>query len=321
MITLTHDIVDAVSLKEHQRLINKADHKRLFLAPAGQEHYKLLRYLASQVDTDIVELGTHAGTGSLALALGTKKIVHTFNVRDQFTSYPLKNIKRYIGEIFQLGLAELMLQCDLVFLDTAHNGPFEKKVYTYLVEQRYKGILLLDDIFYNDSMHKFWKGISTLKYNITYLGHGFRNCGTGIVDFGNNLHRPRTCPRRMREPGPWSREEHLDSWRADRWASGRWPQGYSQPKSCSFCGGVYPDDAISLVRKGWEVDPTDKWYKRYLQPPGYRQQVKRTLQRIRGIPVPDMSITLPTPPVKLYVQHFSEDQMETFNKAIKSESQ
>ena len=190
MITLTHDIVNGVSLKEHHHLINRHDHKRLFLAPAGQEHYKLLKYLASQVDTDIVELGTHVGTGSLALALGTKKIVHTFNVRDQFTAYPLKNIKRYIGEIFELGLAELMLKCDLIFLDTAHNGPFETKVYTYLVEHEYRGILLLDDIFYTPGMKEFWNGISTVKYDITYLGHGFQNCGTGIVDFGNHLHRP-----------------------------------------------------------------------------------------------------------------------------------
>ncbi len=188
MLQLSHTLVDEVSLLPYIRFITRKDHHRLYRAPAGQEHYKLLHYLASQVDTDIVELGTHHGTGSLALAVGTNHVVHTFDIRDLYSVSPSpSNIKRYIGNIFDLGQADLMLLCDLVFLDTAHRGKFEWEVYTYLVENGFTGILLLDDIHLNEPMEEFWESIYTTKYDITGLGHGFNNCGTGLVDFGGHI--------------------------------------------------------------------------------------------------------------------------------------
>lgn len=128
-----------------------------------------------------------------------------------------------------------------------------------------------------------------------------------------------TCGRRMGEMGPWKHEENLDSWERGRWAStqadadaevaeftAQYPGGSmgntfwqwgEQPRTCSFCGGIHPDDAARLVKEGWSIGITDKSYKRYLEQPTHRPG---------GL----------IPPVKLYVQHFSPEQIKAFNEAI-----
>ena len=101
--------------------------------------------------------------------------------------------------------------------------------------------------------------------------------------------------------------EYHDSWTTYRWGphyKARWPEGwaagqrilYDKPRTCSYCGGAHPDDVIALMERGWWVEATDKNYKRYLHAPS-------------GLPEP-------SPPVKIYVQHFSEAQVDRFNKII-----
>jgi hypothetical protein len=135
-----------------------------------------------------------------------------------------------------------------------------------------------------------------------------------------------TCPRRIEQPGPWALDQNVDTWRTDRWtrwnelqsAIGRlafrlgmrrtrfgisplagggdtwpWSDHWQPPRSCSFCGGAHPDDAITLARAGWKLEATGKMYKFYLNPPGCRASY------------PD-----PAPPVKLYAQHFTPEQFK-----------
>lgn len=56
----------------------------------------------------------------------------------------------------------------------------------------YKGILILDDIYFNNSMKGFWGSITEKKYDLTNVGHkelGNLNIptGTGLVDFGGTI--------------------------------------------------------------------------------------------------------------------------------------
>lgn len=76
-----------------------------------------------------------------------------------------------------------------------------------------------------------------------------------------------------------------------------WPGNKTQPRICSYCGGIHPEDAIALIEEGWLVGGTDKAYKRYLEPPNGKSLV---------------------PPVKLYVQHFTQGQVDRFNLALRS---
>lgn len=156
-----------------------------------------------------------------------------------------------------------------------------------------------------------------------------------------------TCPRRMQEIGPWKYEPNLDSWQTNRWLTDpeevaklhaeieakstskiNWGlyndlwlwESSPPPRTCSFCGGINPDDAIKLIEQGWEAESTYKRYKRYLNPPGNQTRHEAYLASCRdpnrepgqGVP----SIWSPTPPVKLYVQHFSDDQIAKFNAII-----
>lgn len=127
------------------------------------------------------------------------------------------------------------------------------------------------------------------------------------------------CPRRDEGLGYREQAPDADAWERGRWAANqqeadaevaefmaqhpngghhgqfwRWPG--EQPRTCSFCGGIHPDDAVALVRAGWRIDGTDKGYKRYMEPPGGHI----------------------SPPVKLYVQHFDEQQIAAFNEAIRA---
>ena len=131
-------------------------------------------------------------------------------------------------------------------------------------------------------------------------------------------HGEHQCARR----GEWhpGRVAGPDYWERGRWAATReeadaevaefmaqhptgmmghvlWDYTPEQPRTCSYCGGIHPDDAVALVKAGWRVEPTTKGYKRYLAPPEGRPH--------------------PVPPVKLYVQHFDAAQVAAFNDALR----
>jgi len=53
-------------------------------------------------------------------------------------------------------------------------------VFHYLKENKYKGVLLLDDICWSDEMIELWNKINVRKYDLTDIGHG-----GGIAPSGN----------------------------------------------------------------------------------------------------------------------------------------
>lgn len=70
-----------------------------------------------------------------------------------------------------------------------------------------------------------------------------------------------TCPRRIREIGPWEHKEGLDRWNktgADR--------------TCSFCGSLHPEDFEHVLERviadpSCRIDHSDKSYKIYIHRP------------------------------------------------------
>lgn len=146
-----------------------------------------------------------------------------------------------------------------------------------------------------------------------------------------------TCPMGAGKPILLTAE-----WRADRWcaseeeaaaemeqfassnpggsiASPLWRGPGPLPRTCSFCGGVHPEDAIALVSLGWEVEATTKGHKRYLTPPGTATRNRVMMERLdegRDPVVAVPSVWSPGPPVKLYIAHFSEAQATRFNDTL-----
>ena len=104
-----------------------------------------------------------------------------------------------------------------------------------------------------------------------------------------------SCPRRMKEMGPWEREENLDAWRE----SGRVPG-----LSCSFCGSLHPERFLELITEGWVVEPTDKTYKAYL---GHAPATEER-SVMPGEPLPPVAGGR----AKFYYQHFSDEQQQYF---------
>ena len=184
--------VNLIDLTSFVNCITRQDHKTIFLAPPGENHYGLLAYLSLIKNNQfIVELGTHHGTSSLALSVNSTNHILTYDIIDRYGIRPQpKNVERKIGDIFDLKNEDILLKTNFIFLDTAHTGTFEWKVYNFLVNNNYKGILVLDDIHWNNPMKDFWNGINITKYDITDIGHGICPdgiAGTGIVDFSNQL--------------------------------------------------------------------------------------------------------------------------------------
>lgn len=98
-----------------------------------------------------------------------------------------------------------------------------------------------------------------------------------------------TCPRRMREMGPWERSGGQDEWRDEPRRDGE------AVPYCSFCGSLHPGKFLELIAEGWEVGPTDKNYKAYLHPP--RGKDGERSHEVRA---------------KFYYQHLSSAQQQQF---------
>lgn len=144
---------------------------------------------------------------------------------------------------------------------------------------------------------------------------------------------PFVCPDRMPDPhGVFKIQPKEDQWDVDRWTpdgrvaqSGKveWNCASFYPRSCSYCGCIHPEDAIKLLEEGWELEATDKGYKRYLNPPGYHSKMKSMLKRFdahldAGTPDPALSAPQkdcgsPSPPVKLYTSHVTAEQANRIN--------
>jgi hypothetical protein len=159
-----------------------------------------------------------------------------------------------------------------------------------------------------------------------------------------------TCPRRDEIGSRYL--ENQDQWITDRWLtdpeevekyhkelderfrtkflnsqstiygpnSDLWLWTWGPPRTCDYCGSVHPEDALRLLSEGWEQEFA-KSYKAYLHPPGYKTRLEAFLASIRdknrepgeGVP----SVWEPIPPVKLYMQHCTKEQVGQFNENLK----
>jgi len=187
-----------IDLSDYVYIVQRDDHKHNIVDDAGYHHYKLLSYLSSKINGLIIELGTHHGTGTLALSTNKNNTIISYDIKSVFglSSTP-ENVELRIGNILNnTDQLNQLLEAELIFMDTAHEGDFEQSIFDHLKNNNYNKMLLLDDIFWSHGMIKFWENIDITKYDITDVGHGDPNDthgpagnvpGTGLVDFSNKV--------------------------------------------------------------------------------------------------------------------------------------
>jgi len=160
-----------------------------YLGQASVEHYKLLAWLSTQFNNvDIFDIGTHKGASSSALSYNSSNRVLSFDINLSKLSKRKPNCEYYEQKLWDPEVIKLwkdrILESPLIFIDIEqHEGIMEYDFYTWLKTNNYKGILVLDDIWYFKNMRdNLWFKIELIKEDLTHVGHW---SGTGIVDFSD----------------------------------------------------------------------------------------------------------------------------------------
>ncbi len=179
--TIKNNVLD----NKHMAFVDKItceEHKQYYVDLSGREHYRLLSYLSEQIfDTQILDIGTFKGCSALAFASNSTNKVFSFNTVDQLqVKDPPSNITFIVGDVMHLRYVSLIQESKIIMLDTMHDGSFEVQFLRHLMDNGFRGKLILDDIHLNPAMENFWADIQLPKIDITHIGH---STGTGIVTF------------------------------------------------------------------------------------------------------------------------------------------
>jgi len=196
LIRITKPAVESCTLESAVEFINwNPAYREYMLKNAGEEHYKLLSFLAKQVAQTkttcvVADIGTLYGCSALAFALAHPSVkVTTYDINNVIpnaqnikTISSIPNITRkYMSAQIDL---ENISKSDIVLLDIDPNeGEEEAKIVNKLKEYGFKGLLVVDDINLNDKMKHFWNAVKLPKYDVTKVGHW---TGTGIIVFDDN---------------------------------------------------------------------------------------------------------------------------------------
>ena len=177
-----------------------------------QQHYNLLAYLSTKFNnTTLIEVGTFRGLGALALSYNKTNKVISYDIQNLREINNTDNIEFRIKNIYDD--AELILDCPFIFFDAGtyefddpDAGKFEKEFYNFLTANKYKGIVLYDDIYLSKEISNFWKNIKQPKHDLSKVGHMysrgveqnskrkfFTKCGSGLIDFSGNVNIVDDC--------------------------------------------------------------------------------------------------------------------------------
>lgn len=159
------------------------------------EHYRLLAHLSTLIPPDktIVDIGTHQGDSALALSYGGR-VVESFDVVDKLGQRRFQkpsNVHYNLEDLWEPTVRtkhqRMLLESGLVLIDIApHEGTSELELVEWLRTNDYRGIIVLDDIwFYKAMRDNTWYQIEPqFKTDVTDIGHW---SGTGLVTFGERI--------------------------------------------------------------------------------------------------------------------------------------
>ena len=181
--------VKSQSLDSLIKLYTPASKNPYFNLEAGLEHYRLLAFISNQLkdNSTIYDLGTYKGFSALALSANKNVNVITYDIVDVENNINMTHIPniKFVTKDAYLDV-DKFINSPVIMLDIdPHDGIQETNIINKLVEVRYKGIVICDDIHLNQGMKLFWTFVPAhlTKYDITDLGHA---SGTGLIVFDKN---------------------------------------------------------------------------------------------------------------------------------------
>jgi hypothetical protein len=182
-ITLSTDVLNSIDTHDpkFKRFI-PGWYNEYYHLEAGKEHYRLLLYLASIYNYEIIsDIGTNMGASALALSTNPTNRVYSIDIEslrpDGVGGLP--NCEYIFGNILcDHTIMEKVLGSKFIMLDIDHEYHNEIQIYKHLVNNGWKGLICCDDIYLNDPMKRFWNEISHPKIDVTKYGHG---SGTGFI--------------------------------------------------------------------------------------------------------------------------------------------
>jgi hypothetical protein len=191
----TKEELDSIDMMPIYNKFWPVPEREYLLAPAGVEHYRLLKWISDNVEfanmpmrNQILEIGTYMGFSAGCFASNEKRFIYSVDISFDFyhNLLPRPNISlhKYESTVDQ-PVPDYLMLAPLVFVDTWHEGLIEKSIFDMcmgLTESTpWRGILIYDDIYYNDAMKEFWTSVKHPgKIDATHIGH---HTGTGIIDF------------------------------------------------------------------------------------------------------------------------------------------
>lgn len=193
-IYISPDTLKNTSLKALIPLMYTPEFRQNMLQGPGREHYYLLAEVSLQLDAGaaISDVGTCQGASALALSLNENVSVVTYDIvscipasSNVKTPLDRPNIKQKIMP-GQDDIATIA-KSDVVLLDISpHSGPDETTFVNQLIEHKFRGLLLCDDIFLSPDMKQFWNNIpqNLHKIDLTAVGH---YSGSGCVIFDKSF--------------------------------------------------------------------------------------------------------------------------------------
>jgi hypothetical protein len=186
ILTVSNSVLDSIDMSHYPSKYQQTHSKgssEYYNWISGKEHYRLLTYISNELsDHVLIDIGTLNGWSSIALGTNKTNKVISFDILQQKDVLSIKepNISYVIGNILEKENDDLLVSSPFILLDTYHDGGFEQQCIDKLVNIKYKGVLMLDDIYLTEGMRLLWDSISLPKHDITHIGH---LSGTGIVLF------------------------------------------------------------------------------------------------------------------------------------------
>jgi len=184
-ITLDNITLDALDMKSIEPKITT--YHDYFTLPSGQEHYRLLRYLAKVIDGTIIEIGTHAATSVVAMSADTTHPIVTYDIVNE-KHREFEDLTTVTFRLCEFSddaeYRDTILSAPMIFIDAPHDGAFEMFCYQWLKDNGYKGLTIWDDIHLNEPMRQFWSRVNLPKLDLSKYGHV---TGTGAIFFGDNV--------------------------------------------------------------------------------------------------------------------------------------